>query len=241
MMIPKFKLDVSSGLEQIVRSLQRLNANYELGLSLFQQLPSAAVWSVSNCILTAVEREEGLTELELRPPGLMPPSDDAGRTWNEIGQLFNEIGWISGFTPILIDDQSTFLNRFFELVKIAESSEAEEFGEDERRALEKDKERVEVYLAEHERVINMTPVERATLWLEGLDKTGTPVLSELEHGILEVYRDLEDAGLEISDERIAARLTVEKGIRNKKGDPYTLRWIREVRQRLIAKGYDLRV
>ena len=239
-MIPKFKLVVSSGLDQIVRSLQRLNANYELGLSLYKQLPSAAVWSVSNCILTAVESEADLTELELRPPGLMPPSDDAGRTWNEIGQLFDEIGWISGFTPILIDDQSTFLDRFFELVKIAESSETEVVGEDERRALEKDKERVEVYLAEHERVINMTLAERATLWLEGRDKNGAPVLSELERGILEVYRELEDAGLEISDERIAARLTVEKGIRNKKGDPYTLRWIREVRQRLSVKGYDLK-
>jgi hypothetical protein len=240
-MIPKFKLVVSADLDQIVRSLQRLNANYELGLSLYKQLPSAAVWSVSNCILTAIESEEQQTELELKPPGLMPPSDDAGRTWNEIGQLFAEIGWISGFTPILIDDQSTFLDRFFELVKIAESSEAEEVDEDERRALEKDKERVEVYLAEHERVINMTLAERATLWLEGLDKTGVPVLSELEHGILEVYRDLKDSGLEISDERIVARLTIEKGIRNKKGDPYTLRWIREVRQRLIEKGYELKV
>lgn len=240
-MIPKFKLAVSSGLDQIVRSLHRLNVNYELGLSLYEQLPSAAVWSVSNCILTAIESEENLTELELKPPGLMPPSDDAGRTWNEIGQLFDEIGWISGFTPILIDDQSTFLDRFFELVKIAESSETEEVDEDQRRALEKDKERVEVYLAEHERVINMSLAERATLWLEGLDKTGVPVLSELEHGILEVYRDLKDAGLEVSDERIAARLTVEKGIRNKHGEPYTRRWIREVRQRLIAKGYDVKV
>jgi hypothetical protein len=155
--------------------------------------------------------------------------------------LFAEIGWISGFTPILIDDQSTFLDRFFELVKIAEPSEAEEVDEDERRTLEKDKERVEVYLAEHERVIKMSVAERATLWLEGLDKTGVPVLSELEHGILEVYRDLRDAGLEISDERIAARLTVEKGIRSKHGEPYTRRWIREVRQRLIAKGYDVKV
>jgi hypothetical protein len=240
-MIPKFKLIVSSGLDQIVRSLERLNANYELGLSMYKQLPSAAVWSVSNCILTAVESEADRTELELRPPGLMPPSDDAGRTWNEIGQLFDEIGWISGFTPILIDDQSTFLNRFFELVKIAESYEVEEVGEGERRALEKDKERVEVYLAEHERVTNMTLEERAIVWLEGLDLNGAPVLSDLERGILEVYRELEDAGLEISDERIAARLTVEKGIQNKKGDPYTIRWIRENRQRLIAKGYDLKV
>ncbi len=240
-MIPKFKLVVSSELDQIVRSLHRLNANYELGLNLYKQLPSAAVWTVSNCILTAIESEGNLTELELKPPGLMPPSDDAGRTWNEIGQLFDEIGWISGFAPIMIDDQSTFLNRFFELVKIAESSEAEEVDEDERRALERDKERVEVYLAEHERVINMTLAERATLWLEGLDKTGVPVLSELEHGILEVYRDLQDADLEISDERIAARLTVEKGIRNKQGEPYTRRWIREVRQGLIEKGYDVKV
>lgn len=240
-MIPKFKLVASTGLDQIVRSLQRLNTNYELGLSLFKQLPLAAVWSVSNCIITAVERKEDLTELELKPPGLMPPSDDAGRTWNEIGQLFDEIGWISGFTPILIDDQSTFLDRFFELVKLAESSEGAEVSEDERRALEKDKERVEVYLAEHERVTNMTLAERATLWLEGLDINGTPVLSELERGILEICRELEDAGLEISDERIAARLTVERGIRNKHGEPYTRRWIREVRQRLTEKGYDLEV
>jgi hypothetical protein len=238
-MIPKFRLVVSSGLDQIVRSLDRLNTNYELGLSLYKQLPSAAVWSVSNCLLTAVEREENTTELELRPPGLTPPNDDAGRTWNEIGQLFREIDWVSDFTPILIDDQSTFLDRFFELLKVAESSEMEGLGEDQRRVLEKDKERVEVYVAEHERVINMTLAERAELWFEGLDYEGTPALSELERGILEVCRELEDAGLEISDERIAARLTVEKGIRNKRGEPYTRRWIREVRHRLIDKGFDL--
>jgi hypothetical protein len=240
-MIPKFKLVATTGLDQIVRSLQRLNTNYELGLSLYKQLPSAAVWSVSNCILTAVERDADLTELELKPPGLMPPSDDAGRTWNEIGQLFDEIGWVSGFTPILIDDQSTFLNRFFELVKLAEATEVKAIAEDERRAQERDRERVEVYLAEHERVINMTLAERASLWLEDLDLSGVPVLSELERGILDVYRELEEAGLEISDERIAARLTVEKGIRNKQGEPYTRRWIREVRLRLIEKGYDLKV
>jgi hypothetical protein len=241
MMIPKFKLVASTGLDQIVRSLHRLNLSYELGLTLFKQLPAVAVWSVSNCILTAVEREEDLTELELKPPGLMPPSDDAGRTWNEIGQLFDEIGWISGFTPILIDDQSTFLNRFFELLKLAEASEEKSVAEDERRAHEKDRERVEFYMAEHERVINMTPAERASLWLEGLDLDGTPVLSELERGILDVYRELGEAGLEINDERIAARLTVEKGIRNKQGEPYTRRWIREVRLRLNEKGYDLKV
>lgn len=239
-MVPEFIIIAHAGLNQIIRSLHRLNTNYELGLRLYKELPSAAVWIVSNCIITTVERDACITKLELQPPGLAPPSDKAGKSWNQIGQLFAEIGWVAGFSPILIDDQSAFLDRFFKLVRLAETpelSESEYMG----GGFEKDRDRAKVYLQEHERVINMTTEERAALWLENFGIGGTTALSELERGIIAVYGELKEESLAISDQRIAARLTVEKGIRNKKGDPYTLRWIREVRQRLVAKGYDLKV
>jgi len=239
-MVPEFIIIAHAGLNQIIRSLHRLNTNYELGLRLCKELPSAAVWIVSNCIITTVELDASITKLELQPPGLAPPSDKAGKSWNQIGTLFAEIGWVAGFSPILIDDQSAFLDRFFKLVRLAETpelSESEYMG----GGFEKDRDRAKVYLQEHERVINMTTEERAALWLENFGIGGTTVLSELERGIIAVYGELKEESLVISDQRIAARLTVEKGIRNKKGDPYTLRWIREVRQRLIAKGYDLKV
>ncbi len=239
-MVPEFVIIAHAGLNQIIRSLHRLNTNYELGLRLYKELPSAAVWIVSNCIITTVELDASITKLELQPPGLAPPSDKAGKSWNQIGQLFAEIGWAVGFTPILIDDQSAFLDRFFKLVRLAETPEICE-SEYMGGGFEKDRDRAKVYLQEHERVINMTTEERAALWLENFGIGGTTVLSELERGIIAVYGELKEERLAISDQRIAARLTVEKGIRNKKGDPYTLRWIREVRQRLIAKGYDLKV
>lgn len=239
-MVPEFVIIAHAGLNQIIRSLHRLNTNYELGLRLYKELPSAAVWIVSNCIITTVELDASITKLELQPPGLAPPSDKAGKSWNQIGQLFAEIGWVVGFTPILIDDQSAFLDRFFKLVRLAETPELRE-SEYMGGGFEKDRDRAKVYLQEHERVINMTTEERAALWLENFGIGGTTVLSELERGIIAVYRELKEESLVISDQRIAARLTVEKGIRNKKGDPYTLRWIREVRNRLIDRGYDLKV
>ena len=238
-MVPEFRIVAHAELNQIIRSLHRLNTNYELGLRLYKKLPSVAVWIVSNCFITTVELDVSITKLELQPPGLAPPSDKAGKSWNQIGQLFAEIGWVAGFTPILIDDQSAFLDRFFKLVRIAETPElceSEYTGGD----FEKDRDRAKVYLQEHERVINMTTEERAALWLESFGIGGMTVLSELEWGIIAVYEELKEESLAISDQRIAARLAVDKGIRNRNGEAYSRRWVCEVRNRLIEKGYDLR-
>ncbi len=239
-MVPEFIIITRAGLNQIIRSLHRLNANYELGLCLYKELPSAAVWVVSNCIITAIELESSITKLELQTPGLAPPSDKAGRSWNQIGQLFSEIGWVAGFAPILIDDQSAFLDRFFKLVKLAETPEPNE-AEDAGVGLEKEREQAKIYLHEHERVINMTTEERAALWIESFGIGGTPVLSELERGIIAVYRELREERLAISDQRITTRLAVDKGIRNEQGEAYSRRWVCEVRNRLIEMGYDLKV
>ena len=238
-MVPEFIIIAHTGLNQIIRSLHRLNTNYELGLRLYRELPSAAVWIVSNCIITAVELDARITKLELQPPGLAPPSDKAGKSWNQIGQLFAEIGWVAGFTPILIDDQSAFLDRFFKLVKLAERPEfhvSGYMGGD----LINNRDRAKEYLQEHERVVNMTTEERAALWLENSGKGETTVLSELERGIISVYAELKEESLAVSDQRIAARLAIDKGIRNKHGEAYSRRWICEVRNRLIERGYDLK-
>ena len=239
-MVPEFIIIAHAGLKQIIRSLHRLNTNYELSLRLYKELPSAAVWIVSNCIITTVELYASITKLELQPPGLAPPSDKAGKSWNQIGQLFAEIGWVAEFTPILIDDQSAFLDRFFKLVRLAETPELCE-SEYPGGGFEKDRDRAKVYLQEHERVINMTTEERAALWLENFGIGGTTTLSELERGIIAVYGELKEERLAISDQRIAARLAVDKGIRNKQGEAYSRRWICEVRNRLIERGYDLKV
>ena len=239
-MVPEFIIIAHAGLSQIIRSLHRLNTNYELGLRLYKELPLAAVWIVSNCIITTVELDASITELKLQPPGLAPPSDKAGKSWNQIGQLFAEIGWVAEFTPILIDDQSAFLDRFFELVRLAETPElcASDYIE---VGLEKESDRAQVYLQEHERVINMTTEERAALWLGNFGIGGMAVLSDLERGIIVIYGELIEEGLVISDQLIAARLAVDKGIRNKHGEAYSRRWICEVRNRLIDRGYDLKV
>lgn len=239
-MVPEFRIVAHAELNQIIRSLHRLNTNYELGLRLYKKLPSVAVWIVSNCFITTVELDASITKLELQPPGLAPPSDKAGKSWNQIGQLFAEIGWVAGFTPILIDDQSAFLDRFFKLVRIAETPElceSEYTGGD----FEKDRDRAKVYLQEHERVINMTTEERAALWLESFGIGGMTVLSELERGIIAIYGEFKEECLAISDQRIAVRLAVDKGMRNKHGEAYSRRWICEVRNRLIERGFDLKV
>jgi hypothetical protein len=238
-MVPTFKIIVEADMRQIVRSLQRLTTTYELGLDLHEERTAAAVWCVSNCIITAMEFEENNTELRLQPPGLMPPNDRAGKTWNEIGQLFMEIGWISEFTPINIDDQSALLNRFFELVKFSESSSSSVPDGEAGSRLDIQRRHAKAYLTEHDIVAGKTPSERAELWLSSFNDGDLLELSELERGIAQVYRELSKERLEITDQRIALWLDINYGIRNARGEAYSRRWIREVRNRLIKRGFDL--
>jgi hypothetical protein len=240
-MVPMFKIIVEADMRQIVRSLQRLTSTYELGLGLHEELTSAAVWCVSNCIITAIEFEKNITELRLHPPGLMPPSDRAGKTWNEIGQLFTEVGWVSEFTPINIDDQSALLDRFFELVKLAESSSSSIPDEETGSRIDIQRKHAEAYLTEHDMVTSKPPTERAEFWLSSFNVGDLLELSELERGLVQVFRELRKERLEITDQRIALRLDINYGIRNARGEAYSRQWIWEVRHRLIKRGFDLEV
>jgi hypothetical protein len=239
-MVPTFKINVKTNLRQVVRSLQRLTSTYELGLGLHEELTLAAVWCVSNCIITAIEFEDS-TELRLHPPGLMPPSDRAGKTWNEIGQLFTEVGWVSEFTPINIDDQSALLDRFFELVKLAESYSSNVPDGEAGSRIDIQKKHAEAYLTEHDILASKSPTERAELWLSSLNNGDFLELSELERGIVRVFRELRKERLEITDQRIALRLDINYGIRNARGEAYSRQWIWKVRHRLVKRGFDLEV
>ena len=235
-MLPKFKMVLRTKYALVVRSLKRLNAHYRLGMTLHKRLPKAAVWGVGNCILTVNSRNENATDLELQPPGMMPPSDEAGRAWNEIGQVYAEIRWISKFEPILIDDQSAYLNTFVDFLR---SAETVEIGESVTSEDAKRRDEVSTFLEEHDQLISLTTGQRAERWLEGLGLVDEQPLTELERGVLEAYDEMVNEGMGVTDRGLALRLAESKDLRGKHGGPYSRSYVGKVRHRLMAKGYDL--